>query len=194
MKSRIRMAIAVTAVGLVGGVAVTAAMLNAPGTRSWLLVCAVVATGMAVQAVTSEPRDLIPALVLALLPVVGLVSAESPSWLGLPFAALLLLAGELAALTWEDPARMHMDGSLSPRLREAGTLAILGLGFALVLGAFGTVELPGGTWAVSMGSLGLVGVAALVFYRPMDTPRGLGGSAAEGRENGAPRSSVPSSR
>ncbi|GMV05882.1 MAG: hypothetical protein AMXMBFR53_21590 [Gemmatimonadota bacterium] len=170
MNPRIRTVLAVATVGSVGGVALVAAALNPPGARSWLLVCAVVATAMAAQAVTSEPRDLIPALVLGLLPVAGLASAGTAAWLAAPFAVLLLLAGELSVLTWEDPARLWEDGSLVVRLREAGILGALGLGVAIVVGALGAVDLPGGTWAVVAGSVGLMGVAALVFSLPSDGP------------------------
>lgn len=153
----------VAVVGLVGGVAMVAAALNPPGTRAWLVVCGILAVSTAVHAVTSDPRDLIPALVLALLPVVGLVSKGSPSWLGPILAGLLLVAGELTALVWEGPVRMSQDGSLVARLREAGMLAVVGLGLAALLdGAAGTGPLHG-TWAVLAGSLGLAGVGLIVF-------------------------------
>lgn len=105
----------------------------------------------------------LPALLFALVPVIGLVSEGSPWWLGPPFAALILLAGELSALTWEDPVRMSEDGSFTTRLREAGVVTALGLGVSIVLGAFGAMGLLGGTWAVLVGSAGLVGVGWAVF-------------------------------
>lgn len=168
MTQRIRMLLALAAVGLVAGVALVAAVLNPPGTRSWLVVCAALAAAMAVQAVSSEPRDLIPALLFALIPVIGLASEGSPWWLGPPFAALLLIAGELSALTWEGPVRMSEDGSFTTRLWEAGIVGGLGLGVAVVLGAFGATSLTGGTWSVLLGSAGLVAVASVVFPRGSD--------------------------
>lgn len=155
----------VATVVLVGGVAFVAAALNPPGTRAWLAVCAIIATVMAVEAVSSEPQDLVPALLFALTPVVGLVSKGAPSWLGPPFAGLLLLAAELNALCWEGPTRLLSDGALTTRLQEAGLLAVLGLGLAGLLGAIAGITFHGGTWEVGVGSAGLVGVASLVFPR-----------------------------
>ena len=66
VRTPIRTVLMVATVVLVAGVALVAAALNPPGTRAWLIVCVIVAAAMAVQAVTSEPRDLIPALLFAL--------------------------------------------------------------------------------------------------------------------------------
>jgi hypothetical protein len=167
MRTRIRTALMVATVVLVAGVAFVAAALNPPGTRAWLAVCAILATVTAVQAASSEPQDLIPALLFALTPVVGLVSKGAPSWLGPPFAALLLLAAELNALSWEGPTRMLLDGALTTRLREAGLVAMLGLGLGGLLGAIAGITFHGGTWEVGVGSAGLVGVASIVFPRPV---------------------------
>lgn len=163
MSRWIRLALMTTVVGLVGIVGLSAALLNPPGTRTWLVLCALVGTGAAVQAVSSEPRELIAALILAILPVIGLASEGSPAWLGLPFAALLLVAGELTALAWEGPARKLEDGSLQARLREAGSLALFGLGASVVVSAAGHMGLVSGTWAVVIGALGIVGVAQVMF-------------------------------
>jgi hypothetical protein len=179
MKEQIRRVLALTTVGLVGGVSLVAASLNPPGTRSWLVVCGLLGAGMAVQAVSSEPRDLIPALLFALVPVVGLVSDGSPWWLGPPLACLILLAGELSVLTWENPAGMADDGSLTSRLREAGLLAVVGLGTAIGLGAFGATGLLGGTRAVLAGSVGLVGVAWAALPRRTSKPQTERGSQFE---------------
>ena len=172
MRDRLRFGMAVLAVALVAGVSVSAALLNPPGGRTWLVVCGIAATATAVQALSSEPRDLIPALLLALIPVVGLASQGAPSWLGAPMVCLLLLAGELCALTWEGPAGMAEDGFLAPRLQEVGLLAAVGLGVAALLAVAGLVSAPRGTWAVVVGSLALMGIAGVVF--------GRGGTAAEG--------------
>jgi hypothetical protein len=137
--------------------------MNPMESRGWLLACAVIATGTAIQAVSAEPRDLIPALLFAMIPVAGLVSPGSPSWMGPPLAALILLAGELSVLTWEDPARMAEDGSLVARLREAGVLAVLGTAVAVVVWGFAGIGVPGGNLAVVVGVAGLVGVGWVVF-------------------------------
>lgn len=179
MRARVRIVLMVATVVLVGGVALVAAVLNPHGTRAWLVFCGILAAGTAVQAATSEPRDLVPALLFALVPVVGLVSRGAPSWLGPPFAGLLLLAAELNALTWEGPARMLEDGVLSTRLQEAGLVAAVGLGLAVLLGAIARIGLPGGTWAVAAGSLGLVGVAFVVFPGGQHRSRGRGGSSSK---------------
>ncbi|MBW2255670.1 MAG: hypothetical protein JRI25_13860 [Deltaproteobacteria bacterium] len=179
MRTRIRMALAVGTVGLVGGVALAATVLNPPGSRVWMGICGIVAAAFALQAVSSEPRDLVPALLLAFVPVVGLASEGAPSWLGPPLAGLLLLAGELSALTWEGPVRMSEDGFLSTRLQEAGLVAALGLGVAVLLGAIGRIGPLGGTWAVVAGTAGLVGIAFVVFPRPSSRPGGRGGAASD---------------
>jgi len=163
MRSPIRTVLMVATVVLIAGVAFVAAALNPPGTRAWLIGCAIIATATAVQAVTSEPRDLIPALLFALPPVVGLVSRGAPAWLGPPLACLLLLAGELGSLSWEGPVRMLEDGVLSTRLGEAGIVVVLGLGLAVLLDTIAGMGIPRGTWTMVVGSLGLVGFAVITF-------------------------------
>ncbi len=153
MRSRVRLALSVGSVGLVGGVALGAAELGPPGSRIWLGICGIVATAFALPAVSSEPRDLVPALSLALVPVVGLNSEGAMWWFGPLFAGLLLLAGEISALTWEGPVRMSEDGFLSTRLQEAGLFAALGLGIAVLLGAIARTEL-----LEHMEGLGLLGL------------------------------------
>jgi hypothetical protein len=123
-----------------------------------------------VTAASSEPRDLVPALLFALVPVAGLASKGSPHWLGLVLAALLLTAGELNALGWEGPARMAADGTLLTRLREIGVVAGLGLGLATLLGLVAGVVLPAGTWVVVVGAVGIVGVACLLPLANPGTP------------------------
>lgn len=179
MRRRVRAGLALATVGIVGGVALTAAALNPAGSRTWLVVCALVAGAMASEAVTSEPRSLIPAIVLALIPVAGLVSEGSPWWLGPPMAALLLLAGEFSALTWEHPARMWEDGSLMARLGESVVVTTLGLAAASVVSGFGSVKALGGTWAVVVASAGVVGLGLLVFRRPVDEDETPGARSGE---------------
>ena len=156
----------VAAVGMVAGVALSALVLNPRSPNDYYLgLCVMLASATAVQAVSSQPRDLVPALLFALVPVAGLVSDRSPTWLGPVFAAILLLAGEISAWIWEGPTRMAQDGSLAGRVREAGILAATGLGLAALLGAATGVELLGGTWAVLMGAAGVWGITALAFPR-----------------------------
>lgn len=177
MKKRARTVLAVVTVGLIGGLSLTAAALNPPGSRTWLVVCGIVAAALSVQAVSSEPRDLLPAILLALMPVAGLASEGAPSWLGLPFAGLLLVAGELGALTWEGPAAMVEDGSLVPRVREAVIIAVLGVGIAVLLGAVAHTGLLRGTWAVVAASAAIVGVGLIVFPHVSHGSRDDGGPA-----------------
>lgn len=177
MKTGIRFVLMVATVGLVGGVALVAAASNPPGARAWLVCCAILATGTAIHAVTSEPRDLVPALLFALLPVAGLAPKGAPSWPGAVFACLLLIAGELGALIWEGPNRMAEDGSLYARVQEAALMAAMGLGIAGLLGTVAGASPFGGTWAVVTGSAGLLGVALIVFPRVVHHPGGREGSA-----------------
>jgi hypothetical protein len=165
MRSPARTGFAVATVALVGGVSMTAAALNPPGAQVWLMLCGFAAAATAVQAVSAEPRELLPALLLALMPVVGLASDGAPSWPGPLFAALLLLAGELSALAWEGRVGMAEGGLLSARLQEAGLVAVAGLGVAAFLGGVARIGLIGGTWAVVVGSAGLMGVGWQVFAR-----------------------------
>ena len=66
MRARIRLTLAVATVVLVGGVALTAGLLNPPGSRIWMGICGILALAFSVQAVSSERRDLLTALLLAL--------------------------------------------------------------------------------------------------------------------------------
>lgn len=176
MRTPIRTVLMWATVALVGGVAFAAAALNPPGTRAWLIFCAIMATGLAVQAVTSEPRDLIPALLFSTPAVVGLVSKGSPAWLGPPLACLLLVAAELGSLSWEGPGRMIGDGSFLHRLGEVGFVAVLGLGLAALIHLIARPGIPGGTWAIVVGAVGLVGVALVAFPSPFGGIRRQGGS------------------
>lgn len=163
MKTRIRILLALTTVGLVGGIGLIAAVLNPTVSRLWLVACGVMAAALSVEAVSSKPRDLLPAILFALLPVAKLPSAGVPSWLGLAFASLLLVAGELGALVWDGPAGMLEDGSLATRIREAVLMAMLGMGVAVLLDLVARTGLLRGTWAVAAGSAGIAGVGFIAF-------------------------------
>lgn len=175
MRTRIRMALMAATVGVVGGVGLAAALLNPSEPRSYLVVVAIAA---AAQAVSSQPRDLVPALLLALVPVAGLISDGSLSGLGPLLVVMLLLAGEINAWICEGPERMLEDESLLGRAKEAAVLSATGLGVAALLRVAGRPELPGGTWAVLAGAAGIVGIAAIAFPPASDgSPRAKDGVA-----------------
>lgn len=162
-----RMALALGTIGLVAATSLAASVMAPPGSRIGLLLFSVMAVAMAVQAVSSEPRDLIPAILLALVPVVALASEGAPGWLvGAPLAVLLLLAGEACALSWEVPAgdRGAMD-FLLPRVVEAVILAALGLAAAVVVGMAGRLSPLSGILAVVIGAGALVILTLMLFGR-----------------------------
>ena len=74
MKLAARWVLASASLALFVGVLLLAVAHGPREARLLLLAFAVLAGGAAVQSLTSEPRDLIPALVLALPPVVALAA------------------------------------------------------------------------------------------------------------------------
>jgi hypothetical protein len=146
---------------LVAGV--VAVPLGPAGSRFVLLICAILAVLMAVQAAIAEPRDLGWALILGLVPIVALVSDGSPSGLVVPLGVLLFLACELNALRWRvgppalgrRPTRQQIRGVV--RLSVFGTV---GAGITLWAAA---ITPPATTMAVALAALALAGAGAAVF-------------------------------
>jgi hypothetical protein len=82
---------------------VTAAALGfeVEGGRLWMLLCAVLAIAAAMQSVAWEPADLLAAMALSLVPLVGLVAAGGSIVLVGVLGVLLLLGAEFNVLSWE---------------------------------------------------------------------------------------------
>lgn len=165
MTAPARIVAASGSVAIVAGVVVVAAALGPDDSRAWLLFCGLLATAAALQGVLSDPRDLAPALLLSLPPVVALASDGSPTWLIGPLATALLVAGELIALSWESRGT-GPTSSLGPRrLLEIGQLAALALAAALAVRVIPPVPVLGGAAAVAVAAAAIAALGILVFRR-----------------------------
>jgi len=146
----------------VGAVALAVA-LGPREARVLLVALGILAVAAAVQSVTSEPRDLIPALVLALPPVIALVADGSPTWLIGPLAVLLFLAGELNTLSWECRGPFPMSAVQRRLLLDALALSLLALAGVLVVEAVVTLEVAGGRIAAALAALALGSLGLVMF-------------------------------
>jgi hypothetical protein len=111
---RPRLVLAASSVALFAAVAVLA-VLAAPW-RVWLAASAGLALIAALQSVTADPRDLATALLLSLPPVLALLADAAPTWLVGPLAVLLLVAGELGAMSLDCQGATHLTAAARARL------------------------------------------------------------------------------
>lgn len=160
-----RVALACCSVAIIAAVVVVAAALGPDDSRPWLLFCGLLAVAAALQSVVSEPRDLAPALLFSLPPVVALLAEGSPTWLIGPLGVALLVAGELNALSWKSQAAGSSDAARPGRLLDVGQLAALGLGGSAAIAALGRISVLEGTAAVVAAAAAIATVGFIVFRR-----------------------------
>lgn len=162
---RARVVLASCFVSIIAFVVVVAAMLGPDEAQPWLLFCGVAALIAAVQSAASDPSDLGLALLLSLPPVIFLVADGSPTWLVGPFGALLLIAGELNARSWECEGAGPVSATNWRRLKDTGQLSSLALAASLVVGAVASGLSPGGAVAALLAATAIA-TAGLVVFRP----------------------------
>lgn len=131
MKARVILASASLAILI--GVALSGVLLAPERLRPWLWTSAGLAAITGLQSIASDPRDIGFALLFTLPPLIALTADGSPTWLIGPLAALLLLAGELNALSWACQAAGTMSPVKRRRLARAGQLTALGLVVAVIV-------------------------------------------------------------
>jgi hypothetical protein len=151
--------------GLIGGVNVIA-LSEAPadaGVRAMVLLAALVAVGFAVQSAGWDPSALSFAVLLSSLPIVGMVGGGAPTWLVAVPAALLLVAGELNALSWELRDRGEVSVMLERRLLAIVRLGGLGLAAGVGVAAVSAVPMAGGLFGLLVGAGGLVLLGRVMF-------------------------------
>ncbi|MGD2068899.1 MAG: hypothetical protein PVI57_09535 [Gemmatimonadota bacterium] len=165
MKARTGHVLGASSVAIVAVVGLSATSLSTADSKVWLYFCVALAGATAFQSVASEPRDLMPALLFSLPPVMALAAEGSPTWLIGPFGVLLLLAAELSALSWE----FQGEGPPAPvTIRRLGRIAPL---VALALAASVTVYIASwapvlrGTPAFMLAAAALAGIGWVVFGR-----------------------------
>lgn len=158
-----RIVLACFSVAIVAAVVVTAAAFGPEAPRRWLLLCGMLAVVAALQSVTAEDRDLAAALLLSLPPVLALASEGSPTWLIASLGALLLMAGELNALSWECQVPGPMKAGIPRRLLDTAGLAAVGLGGSLAVYFVAQVSTFGGTGAVVLAAVALAALGLLLL-------------------------------
>lgn len=142
-----------------------ATSLGPAAARMLLLACAIAAVGVAVQTAALELAVLKWALLFSMPPVVALAADGSPTWLIGPLGALLLIASEVCALSWEIRGVRPSAAILWDRLRNIGVLGALGLVASLAIAGIGSVPILDGMLAVVVGGTALAGVALVMFDR-----------------------------
>lgn len=196
MRVRARPVLGAAAVALVTGVVTIGIAFGPPEAGGWLLIAAVPAVILTIQAAGSDPRDLIPAVLLGLFPVLALLLDGSPAWLIGPLAACLLLACELAALSWECQGERGLSPARRRRLLAAIRLGAIAAAAGLAIGLIGATGVRAGT-ALVLGSMAaLAGMGAVLFGRVGPHRRLLGLLTATlvlgcGTEDSAPDTGVP---
>lgn len=135
------------------------------GAQGWLLIAGLAAGVTAIQSVASDPRDLAPALVFSLFPVLSLLTPGSPAWLVGPLAALLVVAAELSVLSWAWQGGRPPPPLRRRRLVEVAWLGALGLAGGLAVGVIRFGPLPGGALVALVATAALVGVGHVIFSR-----------------------------
>lgn len=146
----------------VNGAALMLVSAGDAGPALWLY--GLLAVAAAVHAVIWEPEGLVAAMLLSLGPLGALALSDRLGWMAGPLAALLLLAAELNAASWEfrgrgpfvEVARRRVAGAL--RLAVAGAVAAV-----VVVVAAGVGPPLGGTLSVLVAAAAVAGLAWVVF-------------------------------
>jgi hypothetical protein len=160
-----RTVVSATSVALFAIVNLSAALLASADATAWLLLCAALAIAAALQSVAWEPADLLAALMLSLLPLVGLLSGGGSVMLVGVLAVLLLCAAELNVLSWEMEGAGPVGAGLRRRLVSLARLGFLGV--VAVLGVLVVARLPfvSGMAAVVVAAGAVVVLGRMVFGR-----------------------------
>jgi hypothetical protein len=95
--------------------------------------------------------------------VVALAADASPTWLIGPLAAVLLVAGELNALSWELQGRKPLDAARRRRLLQIGGLGVLGVAAAALVAAAAAVPGPSGLAAVLLATVAFAALGGVLF-------------------------------
>lgn len=149
--------------GLVNAAAVT--MGPAGQARPMLLFCGLLAVAAALQSMVWEAEGLGAAMLLSLPPLLAL-GGGAESWLIGPLGALLLLASELNAASWEFRGGDSTGVLARRRVASAAQLSAAGSAASVVVvGAAGLGPSLGGTAAVVVAAAALAGLASLFFGR-----------------------------
>lgn len=165
MTTRPGVTVACCSVAIVALVNATAAALGPDEARRMLLLCSIVALGIAGHSAAWNPAGFPAALYLSLPPVIALLADDSSTWLIGPLGALLLVAGELHALSWECRGTSPIDAMARRRLLNIGQLGALGLMASLAVALVASGASPGGTAAVVVAALALAALAHITFRR-----------------------------
>jgi hypothetical protein len=163
MRNRPAVLLASMSVAIFAIVNAAAATLGPAAARILLLAFAIAAVGVAVQTVALELAALKWALLFSMPPVISLITGDSPTWLIGPLGALLLIASELCALSWDIRGAELSTAIPWDRLRSIGVLGALGLVASLAVGGLASGPILGATLAVALGGVALGGVALAVF-------------------------------
>ncbi len=133
----------------------------------WLLYAsAAAATLTAVLAVMSSGEAIAGAYLFSLPAVLVLLATDAGRWLIGPLGALLLLAGELSAWSWEYAGVVPADPEvMSQRGLDVARLAGFGLLASVAVSVAGLGRLPGGSAAVVVAAVAVAALARLTFAR-----------------------------
>lgn len=165
MKAKTGVVLGASSVAIVAAVGLSATRVSTSDPKVWLYFCVALAVATAFQSVTSEPRDLTPALLFSVPPVMALVAEGSPTWLIGPLGVLLLLAGELSALSWEFQGEDRPGPVTVRRLGRTALLVALALAASVTVDVASRLPILEGTPAFMMAAAALAGIGLVVFRR-----------------------------
>jgi hypothetical protein len=157
--------VAFASVTVLAGVNLSAASLGQEDGRPVLLLLALAASVAGIQSVARDPSALTWALLASVPALSGLLAEGSPTWLIGPLAALLLVAAELNALSWEIRGGQPVHALPANRLAYIGQIGALGLAASLVVGLSPSLPSPGGLPAVLFAAVALVILGIAMFGR-----------------------------
>jgi hypothetical protein len=168
--ARARIVVAASSVAIIAAVNLLAAASGPPALELWLRIIAVVATAAAVQSAAWDRTDLLLALLLSMPALAALTAETSPTWLIGPLSALLLVAAELNALSWQLQGPEPLDAARRRTLLRIGVLGVLALGAAAIVTAAGALPVPPGMAAVMLAAAAFALLGARLLDRPSRFP------------------------
>ncbi len=163
-----RAILALSSIGIALFVVGAAILLGPRAVRFWMIVSGAIGLALWASSLTAEPWELLPALAFCLPPVIALASNGAPFlWVG-GSAALLLMAAELNAMSWEWSSPRTKFRSRPLLWLPLAQLGLSAFAASTLVGVASTITLGSATLAVVAASAALVGVGWLTF-RPKES-------------------------
>ncbi len=159
----LRHALAAASVSALAGAVLIALAAGTSPHRVWLGISGLLGVALTFPSLVTDPRDLLPALVFCVPPVIALAGDPGTTWLIGPLAVLLLVGAELGAASWEAEGKRASRGAGVQRTRRIGQLAALSLVGAVAVTFAARLVWLESTVAVVVAAGALAGLAGVTF-------------------------------